>query len=411
MEGRSRGDEARMTQSGSGGLLSGLTRNTVLLALASLFADIATEMLYPVLPIYLTQVLRAGGSAVGLVEGVATGTQNLMQGFAGALSDRLRRRKPIALVGYAIAALSKPLIGLSSSWPGVLGARLADRFGTGVRTAPRDALVAASTDEAHRGKAFGLEGAGDNAGAFLGPLLAILLLVGLRLDLRWVFYLAVIPGLLAFLMILLVEERAVAISAKAKLEGGLGRFQRPYRAYLAATALFGLGNSSNAFLILQTRALGASLTLTILIYAAFNLVAALASYPAGALSDRFGRRNLIVVALAVFFISYLGFALTRNVVLIGLLFALYGVHQGVFRAVGKALASDMSPDALRASGVGWYGATVGLTGLVASAVAGQLWDRVSHAAVFVYGAAAAAIGAATLLVLVRPSGAQVGRAP
>jgi MFS family permease len=392
-----------MARAVSEGVFSGLTRNTLFLALASLFADIATEMLYPVLPIYLTQTLKAGGGAVGLIEGVAEGTQNIVQGFAGSLSDRVHRHKGIALIGYAVAALSKPLIGLSSAWPGVLGARFTDRLGTGMRSAPRDALVAASTDEAHRGKAFGLEGAGDNAGAFLGPLLAILLLVGLGLDLRWAFYLAVIPGALAFLMILLVRERAVSVKAKAKLEGGLGSFPRTYRAYLTATAIFGLGNSSNAFLILETRALGASLTLTILIYAAFNLVAALVSYPAGALSDRFGRRDLVALALAVFCVSYLGFALTRNVLLIGFLFALYGVYQGVFRAVGKALAADLSPDALRASGVGWYGATVGLTGLFASAVAGQLWDRLGHIAVFAYGAAAAAAGLIALLVLVRTS--------
>ena len=397
-----------MARTDQQGVLAGLSRNTVLLALASLFADVATEMLYPVLPIYLTQTLRAGGQAVGLIEGVAEGTQNVVQGFAGSLSDRLQRRKPIALAGYAVAALAKPLIGVSAAWPGVLGARFADRLGTGVRSAPRDALVAASADAAHRGKAFGLEGAGDNAGAFLGPLLAILLLVGLGLDLRWAFYLAVIPGLLAFLMILLVEERPVSASAKAKLEAGVGRFPRRYRAYRAATAVFGLGNSSNAFLILQTKALGASLTLTILIYAGFNLISALVSYPAGALSDRVGRRNLVVASMAVFFVSYLGFALTRNVVLIGLLFALYGVYQGVFRAVGKALASDLSPDPLRASGVGWYGATIGLSGLVASAAAGRLWDRVSHAAVFGYGAAAALLGAAALLLWVRPQ-AQAGR--
>lgn len=335
------------------------------------------------------------------MEGIAEGTQNVVQGFAGSLSDRLKKRKLIALVGYAIAAASKPLIGLSSSWPGVLGARFADRLGTGIRSAPRDALIASSADEAHRGKAFGLEGVGDNAGAFIGPLLAILLLVGLSLDLRWIFYLAVIPGMLAFAMILLVEERPISASAKAKLDRGLGRFPPPYRAYLAATALFGLGNSSNAFLILQTKDLGASLTVTILIYAAFNLIAALVSYPAGSLSDRLGRRNLIVAALVVFFVSYLGFALTRNVVLVGLLFVLYGLYQGMFRAVGKALASDLAPESLRASGVGWYGATVGLTSLIASVVAGQLWDRVGHAAVFVYGAAAALIGALSLLVLVR----------
>jgi MFS family permease len=391
-----------MARSGSEGLLGGLTRNTVLLAFASLFSDIATEMLYPVLPIYLTQTLKAGGTAVGLIEGVAQGTQNLVQGVSGSLSDRLQRRKPIALVGYAVAALSKPLIGLSSAWPGVLGARFVDRLGTGVRSAPRDALIAASADAAHRGKAFGLEGAGDNAGAFIGPLLAILLLVVWRLDLRWIFYLAVIPGLLAFVMVLLVEERRAEAPAKAKLESGLARFPKGYRAYLVATALFGLGNSSNAFLILQTRDLGASLTVTILIYAGFNLVAALVSYPAGALSDRLGRRALVAAAFAIFFVSYLGFALTRNVAAVALLFALYGVHQGVFRAVGKALASDLSPEALRAGGVGWYGATVGLSGLVASTVAGQLWDRVGHPAVFLYGAVTAVVGASALLLLVEP---------
>lgn len=398
-----------MAGSDSRGLFSGLTRNTMFLALASLFADISSEMLYPVLPIYLTQTLKAGGSAVGLVEGVAEGTQNIMQGLAGSLSDRLQRRKRMALLGYAVAALSKPLIGLSAAWPGVLGARFVDRLGTGIRSAPRDALVAASADEAHRGKAFGLEGAGDNAGAFLGPLLAILLLTVLQLELRWIFYLAVIPGALAFLMILFVKEHPVSATAKARLEGGLGRFPRQYRAYLVATAIFGLANSSNAFLILEARALGASLTLTILIYAAFNLVAALASYPAGALSDRFGRRNLILGALAVFLITYLGFALTRHILLIGLLFAFYGVYQGVFRAVGKALAADLSPDRLRASGVGWYGATVGITGLVASIVAGQLWDRVGHVAVFVYGAIGAAAGVIALRLLVRPPA--TGREP
>jgi MFS family permease len=390
-----------MATLGERGLLRGLSRNTVFLALASLFADISTEMLYPVLPIFLTQTLKVGGGVIGLIEGVAVATQNLAQGVSGSLSDRLQRRKAIALVGYGVAALSKPLIGLSSAWPGVLGARFADRLGTGVRSAPRDALIAASADEAHRGKAFGLEGVGDNAGAFLGPVLAVLLLAAWRMDLRLIFYLAVAPGLLAFMMVLFVRERKVDAKAKTKIDVGLRRFPRRYIAYLAAIALFGLGNSSNAFLILQTKALGASLTGTILIYAAFNLVAALVSYPAGALSDRLGRRNLLVLALAVFLGSYLGFALTRNIVLIGALFVLYGAYQGVFRAVGKALASDLAPAALRAGGVGWYGATIGLSGLIASAVAGQLWDRVGHAAVFLYGAVFALIGAIALLLLVR----------
>jgi MFS family permease len=379
---------------------TGLSRNTFLLALASLFADISTEMLYPVLPIFLTQTLNAGGSVVGLVEGVAGATQNIVQGFSGSLSDKLQRRKPVALVGYLLAAIAKPLMGAATVWQGVLGGRFLDRLGAGTRSAPRDALIAASVDEPNRGRAFGLEGAGDNAGAFLGPLLAVLLLIVFHLDIRLVFYLAVIPGLLAFLMVLLVEERPVEATAKSRIDISLGRFPRAYWKYLLATALFGIGNSSNAFLILQTKEIGASLTMTILIYAGFNLVAALISYPAGFLSDRLGRRTILLLALAIFLVTYLGFALAGHVPLIGVLFVLYGLYQGIFRSVGKALASDYVPQQLRASGVGWYNTTVGLCGLIANLIAGWLWDQVGHAIVFLFGAAFAVVGIIALLALV-----------
>lgn len=378
----------------------GMSRNVPLFAAASFFSDVSTEMLYPVLPVYLTQILGVGGGAVGLVEGVATAAQNVVQGVSGTLSDRLQRRKPIALAGYAVSALAKPFIGLAAAWPGVLAARMADRLGAGTRAAPRDALIAGSVAEARRGRAFGLEGAGDNAGAFLGPLLAVLLLTVWHIGLRSIFYLALIPGLLALLMVFFVRECDAEAEPSTRIDVGLSRFSRGYRRYLMATALFNLGNSSNAFLILQTRDLGASLQATILIYAGFNLVAALISYPAGALSDRLGRRNLLVLALVIFTLAYLGFALTRNVVLIAGLFLLYGAFQGVFRSVGKALAGDLSPARLRAGGIGWYGATVGLSGLLASAVAGQLWDRLGHAAVFLFGAGFGAIGVVAVLLLV-----------
>jgi len=382
-------------------LFAGLTRNTAFLALASFFADISTEMLYPVLPVFITQTLRASGGVLGLMEGGAVATQNIVQGFAGSLSDRLSRHKTVALVGFGLAALSKPLIGLAPAWPAAVGGRLLDRFGTGIRSAPRDALVAGSADDAHRGKAFGLEGAGDNAGAFLGPVIAVGLLTLLGFALRDLFYLAVIPGFLAFLMVLLVKERRAAGAAKASLGAGLGRFPPRYVAYLAAIGVFGLGNSSTAFLILQTKDLGVSLPATILIYAAVNLVAALASYPAGAVSDRIGRRSLLLMAMAVFLVTYLAFAAFRSIAIVGPAFVFYGVFQGVFRAVGKSLAADFSPAELKASGLGWYGTAVGLTGLVGSVVAGQLWDRVGHAAVFYYGAAFAVLGAAATLALVR----------
>ena len=379
---------------------AGLSRNTFLLASASLFADISSEMLYPILPIFLTQTLKASGSVVGLVEGVAEATQNIVQGFSGSLSDKLQRRKPIALVGYLLAAVAKPLMGVATAWQGVLGGRFLDRLGTGTRSAPRDALIASSANEASRGRAFGLEGVGDNAGAFLGPLLAVLLLIVWHLDIHLIFYLAVVPGLLAFLMVLLVEERPVAVTAKAKIDVNPTRFPKAYWKYMLATALFGVGNSSNAFLILQTKDIGASLTTTILIYAAFNLVAALISYPAGFLSDRLGRRNILVLAFAIFLITYLGFALTRNVALIGLLFVLYGLYQGIFRSVGKALASDYVPKQLRASGVGWYNTIVGVSGLAASLIAGWLWDQAGHTTVFFFGAAFAVVGGIALLMLV-----------
>ena len=234
-----------------------------------------------------------------------------------------------------------------------------DRFGAGTRSAPRDALIVSSVSEENRGRAFGLEGVGDNAGAFFGPLLAVFLLYWIHVQIRSVFYLAVIPGLLAFFLVLLVKESAAATAAKAKIDVGLRQFPAAYWKYLLVTALFGLGNSSNAFLILRTQEIGVSLESTILIYAAFNLVAALASYPAGSLSDRWGGKNVLLASFIIFLIGYLAFALTRNALLTGALFAFYGLFQGISRTAGKTLASSFVPDRLRASGIGWYNSARG----------------------------------------------------
>ena len=383
---------------------SWLTRDVVLLSLSSLFADISTEMLYPILPLFLTGVLGAGGSVVGLIDGVAQATQNIVQGFSGSLSDRMGRRKPIALTGYFLSALSKPLTGLATAWPGVLGARFLDRVGAGTRSAPRDALIATSAPAEHRGKVFGLEGLGDNLGAFLGPLIAVLLLGMFHLDMRAIFYLTIVPGLLAFIMVLFVREEQVDFAARARVDIRFRRFPRAYWKYLLATGLFGIGNSSNAFLILETQATGASVESTVLIYAGFNLVAALVSYPTGFLSDRFGRRNLLVAAVVVFFVVYSGFALTADVLIIAILFVCYGAYQGTFRTVGKALAADFIPEELRAGGIGWYNSLLGLAQLLASMIAGLLWDKLGHHAVFIYGATFAMISAVAILILVPSDG-------
>jgi MFS family permease len=381
-------------------LFAGLTPNTFLLAFASLFADISTEMQYPVLPTFLTQTLGADGTVVGFVDGCAQALQNIVQGFTGTLSDRLRRRKSIALIGYLMQAIGKPLTGLAASWTGAFGGRCLDRLGAGARSPPRDALVASSADEKSRGRAFGLEGLGDNAGAFIGPIVTVLLLYTVHIPIRWVFYLTVFPALMAFLMTLLVRERPTRIAAKEKLEVGFRHFPRDYWIYLLVTAIFSVGNSSNAFLLLRTRDSGASLQTTILIYAAFNLVAALISYPAGTLSDRFGRRTVLLTCFGIFLITYLGFAITSTLAVIAAMFVLYGLYQGIFRAVGKAFASDLVSDAHRAGGIGWYSATVGLLGLVASVVAGILWDRIGHQAVFYYGAVFAFLGMLALVILI-----------
>jgi len=228
---------------------------------------------------------------------------------------------------------------------------------------------------------------------------------------RPIFLLAAIPGLMAMLMVMLVREKRGGARAEVTLSAPLPRFPTAYRRYLLVSALFGLGNSSNAFLILQTRDIGASLQTTILIYAGFNLVAALASYPIGALSDRLGRRTMLALAFAVFAVSYAGFALTRNPAAVAGLFLLYGLFQGAFRTAGKAMAVDMAPARLRASGIGWYGTAVGLSGLVASLVAGLLWDRVGHPAVFAYGVVFALLGLAGLYLLVPADGPKPAGGP
>lgn len=380
---------------------TGLSVNTFLLTLASFFSDVSTEMLYPILPIYLTMYVGLSGGILGLIEGIATATQNIIQGFSGYLSDKWQRKKRVALFGYCLSAVSKPLIGISNSWPGILSARFTDRLGSGIRSAPRDALVAASADEKNRGKAFGLEGLGDNAGAFLGPVITLLLFFYFAFEIRSIFFIAFIPGLLAVIMILFVkdEKRVTTNTKKTSFIYTMRELPGSYWKYIFVTILFGLGNSSNLFLILMVKEKGLTLVMTVGIYALFNLVAALFSYPAGNWSDKFGRKPLLLVAFVIYFITYLGFGISNDIYVFGILFIFYGLFQGAFRAVGKTFATDFAPKELRASAVGWYSTAVGLSGLIASILAGQLWDRVSHTSVFYTGAAFSLAGIVALVFL------------
>lgn len=378
---------------------SGLTRDTFLLTFTSLFADIATEMLYPVLPIFLTQYLGDGGAIVGLIEGVATAMQNVIQGVSGSVSDKFQNRKAVAVIGYLIAAISKPFIGISSSWTQVLTARSSDRLGTGIRSAPRDGLIANSVGNENRGKAFGLEGIGDNIGAFFGPIIAILLLYYFNVGIRSIFYLSVIPGLLAVITVLLVKEKAGNFTSKAKLDINILKFPKNYWKYLGVIAIFGIGNISSSFMILETRNSGVSIIGTIFIYAFYNLVAALISYPAGVWADKFGRKYVLLSSFILFFISLVGFAATKNYWIISVSFLLFGLYMGIFRTSGKAFASDFSPKELQASAVGWFNTVVGISGLIASILAGLIYDRIGHATVFATAAIFVFLGSALLLTV------------
>ncbi|MDE3076795.1 MAG: MFS transporter, partial [Chloroflexota bacterium] len=341
-----------------------LPRTTLLLAAASFFADISTEMLYPIIPLFLTEVLAAPATILGLVEVFADAIQNIAQGGSGWTASRFRSNKLVALGGYALAAIGKPCIGLAVVWPQFLAARFADRLGAGTRSAPRDALIASSVDEAQRGMAFGMESAGDNLGAVLGPLISLMLVSVWLWDLRGLFLLAFAPAAMAFVMVLLVREPAgneLQPAATVRLRD----LPRTFWRYVGATVLFGIGNSTNAFLILRLKQLGFSTPTTILVYAAFNLIAALASLPAGRLSDTVGRRSVLSAGLLIFALAYAGFAVTTNFTILTACFAFYGLYQGTFRTVGKAVASDLVDDGHRALAIGLYASAGGFATLAA----------------------------------------------
>jgi len=379
----------------------GFSKSTFLVTTGSFCADLATEMLTPILPIFLTRVLNANGSIVGLVDGIAQAVRNIIDGFSGWISDKLQQRKAIVLAGYAMSAMAKPIMGVSTMWEGVIAARILDRLGAGVRSAPRDAIVASSVNKLHRGGGFGLEGLGQHAGAFMGPLVTMLLLYALQSDMRVIFYLALVPALLGFVVMLLVRERPPATrpSPSQKVVVHPRNFPNLYWKYLGAVAIFSVGNSSNAFLILRTEEVSASLLATTLIYAGFNFVAAVVSYPLASLSDNWGRKAILLASCGVFLTVYVGFSFVEGFAGLISLFLLYGVYQGSFRSVGRAFATDLAPETLRASAIGWFSTVVGLCQLIASLAAGVLWDYAGHASPFILGTASATAGIVAIAVL------------
>ena len=367
----------------------------------SFFTDAATEMVYPVIPIFLTVTLGAPVVAVGVTEGLADGISTGLRAVSGWLSDRYRRNKLQVLIGYGLAAITKPFMALAGAWGTVAALRASDRVGKAIRNAPRDVIIADATPPQQRGRAFGFHRAMDSSGAVLGPLIAVafLLLFG-KDNLRPLFVIAFVPGLLAILLLLRIPESTKP--AAHEWEPKPLPWRGPYGFFVAVTLLFGIGNSSDAFLLLRAKNVGLSVVGVIAVYALFNVLYAAISYPAGVLSDRIGRLPLFAGGLVVFALVYAGFGAVHRGVLVWPLYAVYGVYMALTDGIGRALVVDHVPDDVRGKAIGVWQALYGAAVLVSVVIAGVLWDRVSPSAPFYFGAATA-IAAAALLIAGRPA--------
>ncbi|HAT71430.1 MAG TPA: MFS transporter [Elusimicrobia bacterium] len=387
---------------------SGLTRNVTFLGVVSGLTDISSEMLYPIVPVFLTTVLGAPMQVVGLIEGVAEATASFVKILGGRLSDKAGRRKPFVVLGYSLSAISKPVLALAATWHFVLFSRFIDRVGKGLRTSARDALIAGSVDKAHWGKAFGFHRAMDTLGAALGPLAALALIHYMpagKPDYRFIFLAAFIPALLGVgVLIYFVKEAAAAPKIPGAAPAPVTPMSADFKTFTVLYALFAIGNSSDVFLIMKARALGFSLTHVILAYTGYNLVYALLASPAGWLSDKLGKIKTMAFGFLVFAAVYLGFAVADRPWMIWGLFALYGFYGAFNEGIAKAVVSHLSAGDNRASAMGYFQGTLGFLSFGASVMAGFLWDNFSPSAPFIAGAACAFISMAALAVWTRRRG-------
>jgi len=380
----------------------GVSKNVFVLGLVSFFNDVASEMVYPVVPIFLTSVLKAPVSAVGLIEGIAESTASLLKTFSGWFSDKIKKRKIFITSGYSLSTFSKLIIGFSKTWPIVLIGRFIDRFGKGIRTSARDALIAENSDEINRGKAFGFHRALDTLGAVVGPLAAIFFIQLFGDNLRPIFYIAFIPGLIAvFLLIFLVEEKNVEAEKKSLPKFTFKNLNPSFKIFLICSIIFAIGNSSDTFLILRAKNLGLTTTLAILAYALFNLFYAIFSTPAGILSDKVGPKKLLIIGFPLFSIIYFLFGINQSKFFVWLLFILYGFYMALTEGVGKAYVSLIGDQEKMATSLGIYQTATGICTFFASLIAGILWTNLGASAPFIFGSLMALIAAILFIILGR----------
>ncbi|MGZ4953339.1 MAG: MFS transporter [Halobacteriota archaeon] len=370
-------------------LVLGVGLNVVVLGVVSLFADMSTEMIYPLIPLFLVNVLGATFIDVGVIEGVAESTASILKIVSGYLSDRFGKRKPLVYTGYGIAAFAKPLLAVATTWQQVLVIRFADRFGKGVRDSARDAIVSESKSLGV-GRSFGFQRSLDTLGAVIGPLLAVALF-GI-LSYRGMFLLAFIPGIFAALLVVFfVKETAVGPRESKVYKVSFKSFDTNFRVLLLGLGFFFLGNSSDAFLFLRAQNLGINALFVPVLYLTMNVVYAVSSFPFGIISDRIGRKTVLLLGFGIFFIVYLGFAFASSWIWIWVLFPVYGLYYGLTDGVSKALISDLSPQYLKATAFGTYYFVIGVVALPASLVAGTLWQTIGPTFAFLYGASMALI--------------------
>jgi MFS family permease len=376
---------------------SKIDRNVYALSAVSFFTDASSEMIYPLLPVFLTATLHASAGSLGVIEGAAETTAALLKLASGWWSDRVRRRKPLIAFGYGIASAVRPLVAIAQSATQVLFIRLADRVGKGIRGAPRDALIADSVDPSIRGKAFGIQRTSDHAGAVVGPLIAFAVLNWWHTPLRTVFWMAAIPGAIAVaIAVFLVrdkppsaEEQAATIDTTVPLPG---RFW----AALGAITLFTLGNSTDAFLLLRATQLGVPVALAPILWAMLHLVKSTTSTPGGILSDKIGRKPAVVAGWVIYAVVYLLFGRASQAWHAWALFAVYGLYFGLAEGPERALVADIVPGGKRGTAYGWYNLSIGIAALPASIVFGMIWDRAGSAEAFTFGAAVAGLAAIML---------------
>ncbi|MHB8880531.1 MAG: MFS transporter [Thermodesulfovibrionales bacterium] len=395
--------------------LFGFNRNITVAGFVSFFMDISSEMIYPLVPLFLANSLGVSKSAIGLIEGIAEATASILKVFSGWLSDRMGSRKWLMALGYGISTLSRPFVALATGWQTVLGSRFIDRFGKGVRTAPRDAIIAESAARAYLGRAFGFHRAMDTLGAAVGPVVAFFFLKIFSNDYRSIFWLSMVPGTIAVILIIFfITEKKSVKATEGLIDETPANPNRPkltaahfdwrFRFFVVIAALFALGNSSDVFLILRAEQTGITTRMIPIVYLLFNLVYSLSSIPAGMAADRFGRKRVILSGFVLFACLYYGFAVAGSASAIWVLFGSYGLFMGLTEGIQKAFLATIIPADFKATAFGIYNMVIGLAMFPASLIGGWLWDHVSPSATFYFGAITAGLASVLFVIFMAIAG-------